>query len=146
MRWESLFRSRSPSLEVEAVLGTRHIFVDASCCLIDALRVTTVFLVIFSTSSTFCVMRHTFSALRTCFLIRNHTAGGQTLPSPPSGHPHPSHPADIFHPSCWRSNSPLSAQRSSHPVDGGQPHPSPPIGHLPPILADERRETQDARQ
>ena len=107
-----------------AVLGMRHIFDDASrvaasCCFIDASRVTPVLFLHFS-------LRHrhfaspviNFTALKTCFN------------------------ADT--PSHWQPNSPLSAQGSSstHPASGqtlptlpsGHPHPSPPSGHLPPIL------------
>ena len=106
-----------------AVLGTRNIYVDLShrCFFENFPRVT----------------RHKFQLLKLVSTpIRAHTAGSQTLHSPPSGHAHPSlssghlphillvaklstlrpavmltpaYPAVIFHPSCWRSNSPLSA-------------------------------------
>ena len=104
--------------------------VTASCCFFDESRVTAAFFVIFTASSPFGVTRHKLSALKTCFRIRFHIAGGQTRPSPPSGHIHPSptsgqltpillavklsplRQAVILHP-CWRSYSPPSAQRSS---------------------------------
>ena len=61
-----------------------------------------------------------------------HPAGGQTLPSPHSGHLPPillavklSHP----HKRSWRSNYPFSAKRSSSTPAGGHPHPSPPGSH-----------------
>ena len=63
---------------------------------------------------------------------------------PPGGHPltypllvvklPPSRQAVILHP-CWRSNSPLSAQRSSSTPAGCQTHPSPPSSHPPSQLA-----------
>ena len=109
-----------------------------------------VFSTFFPMSLPFRVTRHQFSALKTCFPIRAHTAGSQTLPSPPSSHPHPSpssdhfppillavklyplcsavilntpYPVVIFHLFCCRSNSRLSAQWSSSTSAGGQPHP-----------------------
>ena len=84
--------------------------------------------------------------------IRFHTAGGQILPSPPNGDPHPSppsghlslillaaklslfRPAAILHP-CWWQTSSLPIQRSSSTPAGCQPHPSPPSSHPPPLLA-----------
>ena len=41
------------------------------------------------------------------------------------GKPHPSPPSSDLPPHLLRSNSPLSAQRSSSTPAGGQPHPSP---------------------
>ena len=127
----------------------------------------------------FRVMRHKFSALKTCFNadMRLHCwrlnpplsvqqsfspfpiqrssstpAGGQPHPSPPSGYVPlllvanltPLHPALIFYPSCWQSNSPLSAQQSfsTSPARGqtlpslssSHPHPSSSSSHLPPLL------------
>ena len=97
------------------------------------------------------VTRHKFSALETCFNAdaRSHCcrsnsplsaqrpsstpAGGQSHPSPPSGHPSPQmsanliplHPAVILHP-CWRPISLLSTQQSSSTYpSGGQTLPSP---------------------
>ena len=60
-----------------------------------------------------------------------HSASGRIDPSPPSDYPPvllaanltPPHPAVIFHPSCWQSNSPLPAQRSSSIPAGSQTHP-----------------------
>ena len=46
----------------------------------------------------------------------------------------PPHPTYILYPSCWRSNSPLSAQRSSSTPAGGQIHPSPPGSHPQPLI------------
>ena len=109
-----------------------------------------VFSTFFPMSLPFRVTRHQFSALKTCFPIRAHTAGSQTLPSPPSSHPHPSPSSDHFppillavklYPLCpvvilhfgWWPTSPLTTQQSSsyHP-SSGQTVPSPPSGHPPP--------------
>ena len=58
---------------------------------------------------------------------------GQTLPSPPSGHPHPSPSSGHLPPIILAVK--LSPLRPAFILlAGGQPHPSPPSGHLPPIL------------
>ena len=113
------------------MLGTRHIFVAASrlatsCCLVEAS--------FFTASLPFNVRRLQFSALKTCFPIRAHTAGSQTLPSPPSGHPHPSPSSGHPPPTLLEVKlSPLRLVVILHP-SGGKPHPYPPSGHLPSIL------------
>ena len=81
-----------------------------------------------SSSTPACI---NFTPLRPAVIL--HPCLHQLHPSPTSGHPPPLlavkltplGPAVILHP-CLRSNSPLSAQRSSSPPDGGQTHPSPP--------------------
>ena len=142
----------------------------------------------FTASSSFHVTRHKCSALETCFnadmrshcwrsnspplleanlppphpeVIFHKPAGGQTLPSQPSGHPSPLLSANLIppHPAVILPTpillavklSPLSSQRSSFTPAVSQPHPTPPrsssthpVGgqtlpsphsvHLPPIL------------
>ena len=113
-------------------LSKRHIFVDASCCFIDASHVTRhrcVFCHIFS--SIIAVLRHTssfFLAFKTCF-----NADTDVHLQMLAVNPTPSHLVVILDPSCWWSNSPLPAQWSSSNADGGQP-PSPPSAHLPPLM------------
>ena len=111
------------------VLGTSHFFVAASrvaasCCFINASRVIN-----------FQLLKPVSTPMHA------RTAAGQTLPSPPSGHPPPllaanltpPHPAVILHPRCQPISS-LSTQRSSSTPAGGQSHSSLPSSHLPPIL------------
>ena len=62
-----------------------------------------------------CFFPNCYGCVHTYCVTFVHTANGQTHPSPPSRHPSlllaanlsPPHPAVIFHPSCWRSSSPL---------------------------------------
>ena len=93
------------------MLGRRHIFVDAtgvtaSWCFTDASP--RCFFVIFTASSPFSGTRHKFQLLNLF-------------------------PGTLSH--CWRSNSPLSAQRSSSTPAGGRIYHPPPSGHLPSLLA-----------
>ena len=134
-----------------AVLGTRHIFVDAS-------RVTAIFFRNFSPRNRrFASSVINFQLLKLVSTpIRAHTADGQTLPSPPSDYPHPSppsghlppfllagklcplrpavilippHPVVILQPSSWRLNSPHALRLSVilHPYwwsSSTPPHPA----------------------
>ena len=111
--------------------------VAASCCFIDASRVTEVFFRTnfprqcrFASRVINCQLLNLFRSRYMLTLL-----AVKLSPLHPSVILTPPHPAVIFHPSCWRSNSPLSAQQSSSTTPGGgQPHPSPPSGHLPPNL------------
>ena len=135
----------------KSVLGTRHIFV-----FLHASRISGLFFRHFlSRHRRFasCVINFQLLKVKTCFPIRFHRAWGQTLPSPPSGHPHPSPPSGQLppmHPGGGQtlpsppSGHPLpllavvftpSTQRPSSTPSSGQIYPSPPNGHPPPLLA-----------
>ena len=126
--------SFSPSSSLLSVLATRHIFGDVSPRH-----------AVFSTSH--ASLRRFLSFLQRHRRLASRVINCQLLKLV-SGYVFtslavklaPLHPAVIFtppqpavnlRPSCWPSNSPLSAKRSSSTPAGGRIHPPPPSGHLP---------------
>ena len=107
--------------------------VAASCCFIDASRVTEVFFRTnfprqcrFASRVINCQLLNLFQRRYMLTLL-----AVKLSPLHPSVILTPPHPAVIFHPSCWRSNSPLSAQRSSSLLVANLTPPHPAVIFYP---------------